>query len=65
VFNYVEKAQHCEIHLENSRIENCRLTATFESVSTDYMLNLIAEALNLSVTKNDDSTFTVGGEGCH
>jgi ferric-dicitrate binding protein FerR (iron transport regulator) len=65
VFGYVEKAQHCIINVDNSRIENCKLTATFEQVSTDYMLNLIAEALNLSVTKNDERSFTVEGEGCH
>ena len=65
VFGYVEKAQQCEINVNNTGIENCKLTATFEQVSTDYMLNLIAEALNLSVTKNDDHTFTVEGEGCH
>ena len=65
VFRYVEKAQDCTIHVANPEIGNCKLTATFESVSTDYMLNLITEALNLSVTKNDDRTFTVEGEGCH
>jgi len=65
VFRYVEKAQDCTIHISNPEIGNCKLTATFESVSTDYMLNLITEALNLSVTKNDDRTFTVEGEGCH
>ena len=65
VFRYVEKAQDCTIHIANPEIGNCKLTATFESVSTDYMLNLITEALNLSVTKNDDRTFTVEGEGCH
>ena len=65
VFRYVEKAQDCTIFMSNPEIGNCKLTATFESVSTDYMLNLITEALNLSVTKNDDRTFTVEGEGCH
>lgn len=65
VFRYVEKAQDCTIRMANPEIGNCKLTATFESVSTDNMLNLIAEALNLSVTKNDDRTFTVEGKGCH
>lgn len=64
VFQYIQKAQNCSIELANPDIGNCKLSATFESVSTDYMLNLIAEALNLSVTKNDDRTFTVEGEGC-
>lgn len=63
VFSYIEKAQLCSIHVKNRDIENCKLTATFDSVSTDYMLTLITEALNLTVTRND-STFTVEGEGC-
>ncbi len=63
VFRYVEKAQLCSIQIQNKDIENCKLTATFDSVSTDYMLTLITEALNLTVTQNDN-TFTVGGEGC-
>ena len=63
VFNYVEKAQLCSIQIQSKDIGNCKLTATFDSVSTDYMLTLITEALNLTVTKNDN-TFTVGGEGC-
>lgn len=65
VFSDVEKAQGCTIRMGNEEIGNCKLTATFESLSTDYMLTLISEALNLTVTKNDDSTFTVEGEGCH
>ena len=65
VFDYVEKAQNCEIRTSDTTIGNCKLTATFESVSTEYMLTLITEALNLSVIKHDDHTFTVEGEGCH
>jgi transmembrane sensor len=63
VIRSIEKAQSCSIVLENRTIGNCKLTATFESVSTDYILTLITEAMNLSVTKNGN-TFTVGGEGC-
>lgn len=63
VFRYVEKAKLCSIKLHNKDIGNCKLTATFDNVSTDYMLTLISEALNLTVTRNDN-IFTVGGEGC-
>ena len=64
VFKDIEKAQLCSIKLDNQAIGNCKLTATFESVSTDYILTLITEAMNLSVTK-DGKTFTVEGEGCY
>jgi ferric-dicitrate binding protein FerR (iron transport regulator) len=65
VFDQIEKAQNCKIQAADPDIGNCKLTATFESVSTDYMLNLIAEALNLSVTRDDKRTFKVEGNGCH
>jgi ferric-dicitrate binding protein FerR (iron transport regulator) len=65
VFRHVEKAQDCSIQITNANIGNCKVTATFERVSTEYMLTLITEALNLSVVKNDDRTFTVEGEGCY
>jgi transmembrane sensor len=65
VFREVEKAQDCSIQIATTDIGNCKLTATFERVSTEYMLTLITEALNLSVVKNDDRTFTVEGKGCH
>ena len=65
VFDHIEKSQNCEIQVSNADIGNCKLTATFESVSTDYMLNLITEALNLSVIRNDKRTFKVEGNGCH
>lgn len=64
VFDYIERAQNCSISVSDPDIGNCKLSATFESVSTDNMLNLIAEALNLSVIKNDNRTFTVEGKGC-
>jgi ferric-dicitrate binding protein FerR (iron transport regulator) len=64
VFSYIEKAQDCTIKVADPSIENCKLSATFEGLSTDNMLNLITDALNLSVIKNDDRTFTVEGQGC-
>lgn len=65
VFSYIEKAQDCTIKVSDPAIEYCKLSATFEDLSTDKMLNLITDALNLSVIKNDDRTFTVEGQGCH
>ena len=51
------------ITVSNKNIYDCRLTATFDTDSVENLLALIAESLNLSVTRND-SVFILEGEGC-
>jgi len=63
VFRCIEKSFPFTIDVRNKAIENCRLTANFENTSADYMVSLIAETLNLSVTKNDH-VFILEGNGC-
>jgi transmembrane sensor len=63
VFAAIEKAYPCFIKIQNKDVGKCKLTATFDDVSTEYMLTLIAETLNLTVTKND-KTFSIEGKGC-
>jgi transmembrane sensor len=59
----LEKAYPYTIKIKNGNINNCKLTATFDKVSAEKMLALIAETLNLSVTRND-MVFILEGEGC-
>jgi ferric-dicitrate binding protein FerR (iron transport regulator) len=59
----LEKAYPYTIRIKNGNINNCKLTATFDKVSAEKMLALIAETLNLSVTRND-TVFILEGEGC-
>jgi transmembrane sensor len=59
----IQKSTSYSFEIESRMIENCQLTATFENISADEMVNLIAESLDLSVTKNG-SVFTLQGEGC-
>jgi ferric-dicitrate binding protein FerR (iron transport regulator) len=63
VFKYMEKSFPYTIRVQNKTIENCRLTANFDHVSADYMMSLIAETLDLSVTKTDYE-FILEGNGC-
>jgi ferric-dicitrate binding protein FerR (iron transport regulator) len=63
VFRCIEKSFPFTIDVRNKAIENCRLTANFENTSADYMVSLIAETLDLSVTKNDH-VFILEGNGC-
>lgn len=63
VFRCIEKSFPYTIAVHNKAIENCRLTANFDNTSADYMMSLIAETLDLSVTKNDNE-FILEGNGC-
>jgi ferric-dicitrate binding protein FerR (iron transport regulator) len=63
VISSLEKAYPNTIRVRNKNINNCNLTVTFDNVSAEKMVDLIAETLNLSVTKND-SMFILEGEGC-
>lgn len=63
VFRCIEKSFPYTIAVHNKAIENCRLTANFDNTSADYMMSLIAETLDLSVTKNNNE-FILEGNGC-
>jgi ferric-dicitrate binding protein FerR (iron transport regulator) len=51
------------IELEGEEIGNCPLTTTFENLSVESILKIIAETFNLEMTQ-DENTFTLSGEGC-
>lgn len=59
----IEKAYPITIRLSSKNIENCHVTATFDNDSVDKIVNLVADILNLTVTKNGE-TFTLEGQGC-
>jgi ferric-dicitrate binding protein FerR (iron transport regulator) len=63
VFRSIEKSYPYVIDVLNKDIENCKLTGTFERATADKILAIIAETLNLTVTKNDNH-FTIEGKGC-
>ncbi len=63
VLRCIEKSFPYTIAVHNKAIENCRLTANFDNTSADYMMSLIAETLDLSVTKHDHE-FILEGNGC-
>lgn len=59
----IAKSYGCEVKTANEEIKRCRVTATFDNVTAENMLSLIAETLNLSVERNG-AAFTIQGEGC-
>lgn len=63
VFQQIEKVYPNAVKVKDQNIKNCKLTATFDHVSAAEILNLIADALDLTVQEND-STFYIEGKGC-
>lgn len=63
IFNCIEKSYPCSIEVQNEAIKNCKLTAEFENKSVEYIITLIAETLDLNLTKKGD-VYVLEGQGC-
>ena len=63
VFACIEKSYPYSIKVQNDAIKNCKLTATFDNASAEYIVTLIAETLDLTVTKKGN-VFYLEGKGC-
>lgn len=63
VFMVLNNLFEIEITTENSNINNCRLSATFQNESFENILQVIATTFGLSVQK-EGNTFKFTGEGC-
>lgn len=59
----LENAYPNTLELKNPSLKNCRITATFYKDDIDKIVTLIAETLNLKVSR-DGAHFTLQGEGC-
>lgn len=63
VIHDLEDSYSYTFELKNEALGNCRLTANFYKDDIDKIVNLVAETLNLTATK-DGRHFTLEGEGC-
>jgi ferric-dicitrate binding protein FerR (iron transport regulator) len=63
VADVLERSYPIQIEIENRSARDCRLTATFEDLPVDSMLQLIAESLELTLI-NNESTHVLKGKGC-
>jgi ferric-dicitrate binding protein FerR (iron transport regulator) len=63
IFDCLEKSYPYSIKVQNEAIKNCKLTAEFENKSAEYIITLIAETLDLTLTKNGH-VFILQGKGC-
>jgi transmembrane sensor len=63
VLHILEKTYGLTIGVRQENILNCHLTGTFNGISMENLVNLIAETLNLSVVKNEQG-YILEGKGC-
>lgn len=54
---------HADVRLSNARLAPCRLTGRYERESLDATLAVIAETLNLTVSRQE-GTYWLNGSGC-
>jgi transmembrane sensor len=63
VVNLLEKHYQERITLVNSRLNECRITVSFNNKSLDYVLETITETLGLKLLKTENGYF-IDGPGC-
>jgi ferric-dicitrate binding protein FerR (iron transport regulator) len=59
----INKVYNSNIVIIDKKLDNCRLTATFENQSLDAVLNVLKETLDLNIIKSG-STVELSGNGC-
>lgn len=64
IVNSINKVYHSKVIITDKKLNNCRLTATFENQTLDAVLNVLKETLDLKVTKSG-STVELSGNGCY
>ena len=63
VVSQVNRAYGTNIILKNKKLEQCRLTATYNNLSFDRILELIADSFSLKIVKTEEG-YALEGEGC-
>lgn len=64
VTRQVGKAYGIKITLKNKALEKCVLTARYNNLPPERVLDLIAESFSLQLSKTGTGEYTLDGEGC-
>ncbi len=64
VVQRVETAYGIKITLKNKTLEECLLTARYNDLSKEEVLDLITESFSLRLTQQGNNEFTLDGKGC-
>jgi transmembrane sensor len=64
VVQQFEKVYGLKIILKNKNLENCPLTARYNNLPPERVLNLIAESFSLRLSKTENGEYVLDGAGC-
>lgn len=64
VITLLSNAYHTPIALKEEKLNNCRITATFDKQSLESVLNVLKATLDLQISKNGNE-FELSGNGCN
>lgn len=64
VVQQVEKSYGLKIILKNKALEECPLTARYNNLPPERLLDLIAESFSLRLSKTEKGEYVLDGEGC-
>ncbi len=64
VVQQFENAYNLKITLKNKNLENCPLTARYNNLPPERVLNLIAESFSLQLSKTENGEYVLDGAGC-
>ncbi|MGV3504710.1 MAG: FecR family protein [Adhaeribacter sp.] len=60
----LENYYQVDINLENESLRNCRFTASFRDPNLKEVLDILALAGNLTITRQDSKQYLISGPGC-
>lgn len=63
IINQINQVYASNIQLGNSKLENCKLSVTFNNEKIEVIISIIAETLNLNVERKGDA-YILKGENC-
>ena len=64
VVEQLGKAYGVQISLKNKNLENCPLTAKYNKLSLERVLQLVSESFSLKIEKTEGSGYVLLGNGC-
>jgi transmembrane sensor len=62
VIETLNEAYETKLKLENSQVENCRITVTFKNESMEVIADVLAETMRLSIEKSENEILLKGDE---
>lgn len=64
VVQLLEHYYHVRLQLQNESLATCRFTGSFTNAALEEVLQVLEATLQLEYTQQNDTTYTLSGQGC-